>query len=118
MPSLKSTLMGRLYTKVKILLKNKLLILAVCFISSNTSATKMAPISLEELLGASTIVATVNIKQASISTNAYKVIHSEVERFYLSYEATTVDAFKGDIRKLVAFLSREPLLVSREYLVF
>ena len=89
------------------------------FIPLNSFATKIAPISLEELMNdASTVIAT-KIVEASISINQYKVIHSGEEKYYLNYVATIVDSIKvGEVGKTIEFSSREPLLVSREYLVF
>ena len=91
----------------------------VFFASLNAGATKMAPISLEELLRDSSVVSIVNIKQAGISANKYQIIHSGEEKFYLNYVATIVDSIKGsDAGKTIEFSSREPLLISREYFVF
>ena len=104
---------------MKFLLKKYLLVVIVFFISANAFATKMAPVSLEELLTDSSIVAIVNIKQASVSTSQYEVIHSGEQKYYLDYIATIVDPVKGgDAGKTIKFMSREPLLISREYLVF
>lgn len=87
--------------------------------SLNAFATKMTPTSLEELLNDSSIVTIINIKQASLSVNQYEIIHSGEEKFYLDYVATIIDPIKGcDGGKTINFSSREPLLVSREYLVF
>lgn len=95
------------------------LVVIVFFTSFNAYATKMAPIPLEDLLSDSSIVTIINIKQASLSVNKYKIIHSGEERFYLNYVATIVDSIKGgDVGKTIEFSSREPLFVSREYLVF
>ena len=104
---------------MKFLLKKYLLVVIVFFISANAFATKMAPVSLEELLTDSSIVAIVNIKQASVSTSQYEVIHSGEQKYYLDYIATIIDSVKGgDAGKTIKFMSREPLLISREYLVF
>ena len=49
---------------MKFLLKKPLLVVIIFLISANSFATKMAPVSLEELLTDSSIVAIINIKQA------------------------------------------------------
>lgn len=104
---------------MKFLLKKYHLVVIVFLISANAFATKMAPVSLEELLTDSSLVAIVNIKQASVSTNQYEVIHSGEQKYYLDYMATIVDTVKGsNVGKTIKFMSREPLLVSRDYLVF
>ncbi len=89
------------------------------FVSLNSFATKMAPISLEELVSDSSTVMIIDVEQVSLSADQYEVIYSGEEKNYLNYVATTVDPIKeGDAGKTIKFFSREPLLVSREYLVF
>lgn len=88
-------------------------------ISLNVCATKIAPVSLKELLTDSSITAVVNIKKAELSAKQYKIIHSGKDKYYLNYEAIIIDSIKGvDAGKTIEFTSREPLLVSRDYLVF
>lgn len=91
----------------------------VFFASLNADATKMAPVSLEELMRDSSAVAIVDIKQANVSANTYKIVYSGEEKHYLNYVATVVDPIKGaEVGKSIEFSSHEPLLISRQYLVF
>ncbi|WP_075187227.1 hypothetical protein [Teredinibacter haidensis] len=89
------------------------------FIAFNAFATKIAPISIEELLSDSSVVTIINVKQASLSVDQYEVIYSGEKKNYLNHEATIVDPIKaGYADKTIKFLSRKPLLVNQEYLVF
>lgn len=91
----------------------------VFFASLNAGATKMAPVSLEELMRDSLAVAIVDVKQANVSANTYKIVYSGEEKHYLNYVATVVDPIKGaEVGKSIEFSSHEPLLISRQYLVF
>lgn len=94
-------------------------IFIIIFSSLNAGATKMAPVSLEELTRDSSVVTIVDIKQAGLSTNKYKIIYSGEERYYLNYVATVVDSIKGaDVGKSIEFSSHESLLIGKQYLVF
>lgn len=94
-------------------------VVIVFFVSLNAFATKMAAVSLEELMKDSSVVAIIAIKQASLSANTYKIVYSGEEKHYLNYMATIVDSIKGaEVGKTIEFSSHEPLLISREYLVF
>lgn len=91
----------------------------VFFASLNAGATKMAPVSLEELMRDSSVVAVVDVKQANVSANTYKIVYSGEEKHYLNYVATVVDSIKSvEVGKSIEFSSHEPLLISRQYLVF
>ena len=99
--------------------KKYTLTLIICFVSINSFATKISPISLEELLDTSIIAAVVKIEQASISNDEYEIFHSGEKKNYLSYSALITDSIKGvGSNKTTAFYSREPLLIGRDYLVF
>lgn len=98
---------------------NVFLSTVIFFISLHCHATKIAPISLENLLNHSTIAATVKINNAQISSNKYEIIHSGESKFYFDYTATITDLIKGKkIERNIEFSSREPLLIGQEYYVF
>lgn len=99
---------------------NSLSVLVFFLLSSiNACATKIAPVSLEELLNDSPMIVVVDVLQASLSTNKYRVVHSGEEKKHLDFVAIVIDPIKGsDTGKTIKFSSREPLFVGRKYLVF
>ncbi len=98
---------------------NVLISLVVFSISFNCYATKIAPISFENLLNDSSVAATIKITNAQISTNKYEIVHSGKERFYFKYLAIIIDPIKGkEIESNIKFSSREPLLIGQENFVF
>lgn len=99
--------------------KKYYLVVIGLFITFNTFATKIAPISIEELLRDSSVVTIVNVQEASLSSEQYEVIYSGEKKNYLNYVATIVDPIKvADAEKTIRFLSCKSLLVNQEYLVF
>ncbi len=99
--------------------ENYYLIVVGFFVSFNAFATKIAPVSIEELVSDSSMISVVDVKQANLSTEQYEVIYSGKKKNYLNYVATIIDPIKeGEKGKTVKFLGREPLLVSQKYLIF
>ena len=117
--NLKKVLMERWYIKMKYFPENYYLIVVGFFVSFNAFATKIAPVSIEELVSDSSMISVVDVKQANLSTEQYEVIYSGKKKNYLNYVATIIDPIKeGEKGKTVKFLGREPLLVSQKYLIF
>lgn len=101
----------------------KLILLTFIFVgailsTAPTLATKLAPQSLQELTKSASLVAIVHISKSDISSFTYEKAHSDQKRYLIYFEASVSELIIGKTgTKTIKFLSREPLLVDRDYLV-
>lgn len=108
--------MGKLSINIKIIHLTLGLFLSVW--SLNSSATKMAPITLDEALQGASVVAEVKIVSSEVSDVSFRLVHTGEDKPFIQHGAVIVNGFKGLKAGGIVFLSRMGLLVNSHYLVF